>query len=326
MATLLNDQQIRRLIGKVIINGDESCIRPNSYILRLGSSGEFLNTGKEFNIGTKKKGIRLPPGHSVALTAYETLDFRRDIVHDLFPGHDLHGVLSPTTDLSREGIVAPSTQVDAGYHGTLNWTLTNTSSEERRFLYKEHLFRLSIFELEEGETPENLYSGDYQSQIGYVRSKRRGAPVGMKETEWEDAYIKGGPEDLLDNLISTGYPWHILGKRLKLIDQQFKVVSEEYSEIYTSIGKLTSDINQIRERQTNTSGEVRRVLREEADSLQNRWLIGAGTLITGALGLVLAVISNQSCFQLIKQYGHIIGSLLILSASVVMFLIFRKRK
>ena len=110
MATILNDKDIKRLCGTVILEGDKSCIRPNSYILRLGPAGEFLNTGKECELGKKnKKGIRIQPGHSVGVTAFETLDFRREAVHKIFANRDLHGLLSPTTDLSREGIVAPTT-------------------------------------------------------------------------------------------------------------------------------------------------------------------------------------------------------------------------
>ncbi|MCH7497179.1 MAG: hypothetical protein IH971_04935, partial [Candidatus Marinimicrobia bacterium] len=182
MATLLNDKALIKMLGVVIQDGDQSCIRPNSYIVRLGKTGEFLNVGKEFQLGGAKKGIKLQPGHSVAVTAFETLDFRREAVHKLYPDSDLHGILSPTTDLSREGLVASTTQIDAGYYGTLNWTITNTSNGERRFLYKERIFRLIIFRLDDGEVPGKLYAGDYQGEEGYVRSRRTGPPVGMKET------------------------------------------------------------------------------------------------------------------------------------------------
>jgi hypothetical protein len=59
-----------------------------------------------------------------------------------------HRLTSDYCGNSREGIVAPTTQIDAGYYGTLNWTLTNTSSEERRFVHKERIFRLTILSLD----------------------------------------------------------------------------------------------------------------------------------------------------------------------------------
>jgi len=327
MATLLSDVELNRLIGTVIVEGDPTCVRPNSYYLRLGSGGEFINTGKEFQLGEReKKGIRVQPGHSVGVTAFETVDFRRETVHKIYPDCDLHGFVSPSTDLSREGVVAPTTQIDAGYHGTLNWTITNASSEERKFMYKERLFRLTIFKLEAGETPDNLYTGEYQSQTGYVRSRRQGAPVGMREAEWEDGQTKGGPEDILENLIKSGYPWHALGQRLKVIDQQFKTVSNEYSDIHDALGRLTVEVNQVRDKQNETSEAIRRVVRDEAETLQNRWLIGAGSLALGTLGLVLSVSSNTAFLTKLKEYGVPVGLGLMLACGGVLYLLSRVRK
>lgn len=327
MATLLNDTEIAKLLGTVIQGGDPASIRPNSYVLRFGADGEFINTGKDFTLGKgKKKGIRVQPGHSVGVTALEIVDFRRDTVHGIYPGADLHGLISPTTDLSREGIVAPTTQVDAGYHGTLNWTITNTSSEERRFIFQERLFRLTIFRLEEGETPQDLYEGDYQSQTGYVRSRRKGPPVGMRETEWEDGQLKGGPEDLLEGLIKSGYPWHVLGQRLKVIDQQFKSVTEEYSELHDSIGKITADVEQIKREQGQVAETVRNVLRDETAAMQDRWLIGSGSLMLGMLGLGVSVASNDKLLAFLGANGALVGLPIFGLAVIALFLISRKAK
>lgn len=324
MASILNDRELKELIGSVILDGEPSSIRPNSYVLRLGSEGEFINTGKEYKLASRgKKGIRIQPGHSVGVTALETIDFRRETVHKLFPGQDLHGIISPTTDLSREGIVAPTTQVDAGYYGTLNWTLTNTSSEERRFVYRERLFRLTILRLEEGEAPQDLYEGDYQEQTGYVRSKRQGPPVGMKESEWEDGLTKGGPEELLESLIKSGYPWHVLGQRLKVIDQQLKSVSEEYSEIHDAISKLTAEVDEVRKGQNQTSEQIRSIVREEGSHLQNRWLIGAGALMAAFSGIGLTALSNQNLIDFLQRSGFVVGLPIIAAAIVAIFLISR---
>ena len=326
MADLLNDVEIRRLLDTVIVDGDADSIRPNSYVLRLGAEGEFISTGKPFEIGSsRKKGIRVQPGHSVGVTALETIDFRTEAVHKIYPDHDLHGIISPTTDLSREGIVAPTTQVDAGYHGTLNWTLTNTSSEERRFLHRERLFRLTIFKLADGERPETSYAGDYQSRTGYVRSQRRGAPVGMKESEWEDAQTKGSPEDILDNLLKAGYPWHSLGQRLKLIDTQFKSVTEEYANIRESIDNLGSDVYRINDRQGKMSDTVRQILREESSALQNRWLLGAGSLLVAVVGLGLTTASNANALAFLERHGVLVGLGLIVLAVGILAWFFSSR-
>jgi deoxycytidine triphosphate deaminase len=325
MPVILNDSELLKLLGTVIVDGDPSSIRPNAYVLRLGSSGEFLNTGKEFSIGADKKGLQIQPGHSVGVTAFETLDFRRETVHKFYPNHDLHALVSPTTDLSREGIVAQTTQVDAGFYGTLNWTFTNTSSEQRRFVYKERIYRVTIFRLEEGERPEHLYAGDYQEQTGYVRSRRSGPPVGMKETDWENGQIKGGPQDILDDLIRSGYPWHGLGLRLKEIDQQFRSVTNEYALIHDSISKLSTDVNVIRERQAETPNTVRTVLRDEASSMQNRWLIAAASMIAAFVGFGLLLSSNSAVSQFVKSNGGLIGFGLILLAVLAIIIVSRRK-
>jgi deoxycytidine triphosphate deaminase len=330
MATILNDAELKKLIGTVIQDGDPSCIRPNSYILRLGSKGEFLNSGKLFTLGDAKKGIRIQPGHSVGLTALETVDFRPTTVQKLYPNCALHAFISPTTDLAREGIVAPTTQVDAGYNGTLNWTIANTSSEERRFICRERLFRLTILRLEEGEVPLKYYEGDYQDQKGYVRSARKGAPVGMRESEWEDSLVEGGPEALLDNLMKSGFPWHALGQRLKTIDDQFRIISNEYSAIDDSLQKLTREVDSLKEQygdvQRSLPQMISNIISEQATALQNRWLISSGSILLGLLGLIITITSSKAALDFLKANSAWIGLVLILIGVGTMIFTARKTK
>ncbi len=330
MATILNDVELKKLIGTVIQGGDPSSIRPNSYILRLGAKGEFLNSGKLFTLGDAKKGIRIPPGHSVGLTALETVDFSPATVQKHYHDCALHALISPTTDLSREGIVASTTQVDAGYNGTLNWTITNTSSEERCFVYKERLFRLTILRLENGEVPVKYYEGDYQGKKDYVRSTRKGAPVGMRDSEWEDSVVEGGPEALLDNLMKSGFPWHALGQRLKTIDQQLKIVSEEYAAIHDSLQKLNNDIDSLTKQQSDVTNNLPQtiinVVSEQTTALQNRWLISSASMLVVILGLIIAVTSSQPALNFLKVNGALIGLVFIIIGVVVMIITTRKPK
>ena len=286
MALILNDTNLKKLFGTVIKDADDGCIRPNSYVLRLGSHGEFLNTGKEFELGNKVKGLRIQPGHSVAITAFEKIDFSRDVVEKIFPGADLHGFLSPTTDLSREGIITSSTQVDAGYTGTLNWTIRNTSNHVAEFIYQEKLFRLTIFRLENGEKPETLYDGEYQAKDGYVRSSRGGAPRGMKESEWIDSSMKGSREEKLGELIDSGYPWNILGTRLKEVDDQLGTVANEYAAIGNSIDKLN---NQMAKIPSTIADAVNKLFIDQKDALAWKFATVMFSIFLGVGGLVTLV-------------------------------------
>jgi len=323
MAEILCDTELEKLLDNVIVDGDASCIRPNSYVIRLGKAGAFLNSGREFKLGTNKKGIRIWPGHSVALSAYETLDFRRDTVHQIFPGCDLHAFISPTTDLSREGIVAPTTQVDAGYYGTLNWTINNTSNKRREYIYGEDIFRVTIFKLEDGETPDQVYDGNYQNQTGYVPSKRKGPPVGMRTREWENSLEDDSPEKLVDNLIESGYPWSILGKKLITIGDEFKQVTEEYDMIGKSIDNISKKYETANEK---IPGIVRKAFSEEASNIQTKWLLNSGSLLMAVAGMVVTILSNDKAFQFLEAHGPIVGILLLLFGIGALVLISMNKK
>ncbi|HEY3852958.1 MAG TPA: hypothetical protein VGO67_01035 [Verrucomicrobiae bacterium] len=330
MATILNDNELKKLLGKIIVNGDPSCVRPNSYILRLGDEGEFLNAGKEFTLGKAKKGIRVQPAHSVAITSLETIDFRKETVQRLYPDCAFHAILSPSTDLSREGIVAPTTQIDAGYNGTLNWTITNTSNQERRFLQGERIYRITILKLEGDEVPLNFYQGSYQCQTGYVRSRRTGAPIGMRESEWEDAVAEGGPEALLENLIKAGYPWGALAQKLKKIDQQFKIVSEEYGAIDDSLIGIKADVDVLKQQQGEASRSlpqtIAAALKEEATALQNRWMLTSGSFLVALLGLIVSFTSSQNALGFLKSNGAWIGIILVLIGVAAVLAALRRPK
>ncbi len=323
MATILSDTELKKLFGTVIMDADESCIRPNSYVLRLGSHGAFISTEKEFEIGEKKKkGIRLPPGHSVGITAHEKIDFRHETVEKIFPQCDFHGFLSPTTDLAREGILAPSTQVDAGYRGTLNWTLTNTSGKAAEFVHGEKLFRLTIICLEEGEKPEFPYRGDYQGKEGYVASKRSGAPRGMKSSDWIDAFVEGGPEGKIEDLVNLGYPWNMLGSRLKHVDDQLKTVTDEYAEIKDSIDALDQKVSDI---QRNIADTVRNVFRNREDALMLRFFSYLGSSVAGFTGLALFLREFSGIWTFIISNKLSVG-VLLMAVCILLVLWTRKRK
>ena len=323
MAEMLSDIELKEIVGRIIVDGDPASIRPNSYVLRLGADGEFLNSEKVFKLGERKKGIRVSPGHSVGITSRESINFSSDVVNEYFPDHDLHGFISPTTDLAREGIVAPTTQVDAGYRGTLNWTIVNTSSQERRFVYEERCFRLTIFKLARGERPDRTYRGDYQGRSGYVRSQRRGAPVGMREHEWEDSTLAGGPEEMLQGLINSGYPWSILGERLKTLDDQFKTVTLQYADIRDPLSRLEEEFRDFRREQGNVREMVREIVRDEIPALQDRFLVGGGLLLAGAAGLGIAILRTPALAELLNSHGHLIGPAIVVAVALCLW--YRRR-
>ena len=81
------------------------------------------------------------------------------------------------------------------------------------------------------------YDGNYQGQFGYVKSMRFEKPAGMEKSQWEDAFVEGGPEDLLEILAKAGPPWNVLSERLRMIDHKFEIrPSDPAGEV--EIGKV----------------------------------------------------------------------------------------
>ena len=230
MALILSDKEIAKLIDSgIIVNGIKENIQANSYVATLGSSGEFMNfDDASFELdGNKKVGIRVDPGQCVGVISGEILNLQKEIVQELYPKCAIHALITPTTSLMREGIVASSTQVDAGFYGTLNWTLTNTSSITRRYQLGSKIFRITFFKLNnKDEIPENFYDGEYNMETGYVRSKRVSTNEGIKESQWEHPLESEDEE--LERLSKSLYPWNIFGSKLKEISDRQKHMTTEW--------------------------------------------------------------------------------------------------
>lgn len=322
VAQLLNDHELEKLFKTIIINADKDSLRPNAYILRMGCTGEFTTISKEFTL-EKGQGLKLPPGHSIAVTALETIDFREETVNKIYPGCSLHGLLSPTTDLSREGLTVASTQVDAGYYGTLNWTINNHSSRETKFLYGEKLFRMTILKLEQGEVPSKHYMGDYQGQEGYVPSARKGPPVGMKESSWIDPLSLGSPEEKLEALIKSGYPWNLLGTELKQIDDRFETITKEYSRIDDSIKELNTKLHSfeitLKSQENKNKENIQQVVSEVLRDQIIKCICGLGSLF----GAGLIILTSEQAMSILTEQGGIFGVMLIL-ASIFLFFVGKK--
>ena len=328
MAQILNDKEIKKLLGTVIINGDKDSIRPNSYIMRMGGVGAFLDSKKDkkFNIG-ENQGIKLPAGYAVAVTALETIDFRQETVDKIYPGCSLHGFLTPTTDLSREGLTVPGTQVDAGYKGTLNWTIHNSSSGEACFAYGDRLFRLTILKLDSEEVPEHYYDGAYQGKEGHVSSKRRGLPTGMRESDLSSPVEGDSMEEKLEHLIDAGYPWDIFGEKLREIDQGYNGLREQVGELkesmqdkYDELKGLHNELKKtVQNLDNNFDSRVRKIVREELNDIVihnfMKLLILAGGLMT--------ILTDDDASRFIDENGRVIG-IVMFSVGVVALLL-RKR-
>lgn len=152
----------------------------------------------------------------------------------------------------------------------------------------------------------------------------------MRESECADSIVKGGPEALLDHLMKSGYPWHALGQRLKTIDQQFKMVSDDYAAIDDSLRQIRTEADTL----NGQYGDVTRALpqtvsaalTDQTTALQNRWLLSAGSMLLGLLGLIVTITSSPQALEFLKGNGAWIGLVLILIGVITTIVTVRRPK
>ncbi len=321
MARILSDSELKKLIGKVIIDGDEHSLRPNSYVVRLGSEGRFLSTGTRFKL-SQGQAVKIRPGETVAITSLETLDLKQGTVDEIYKGKQLHGFLSPTTDLSREGIVAPSTQVDAGFEGTLNWTLVNMSVADIPFMLGAGVYRLTLFLLDGNEIPSKLYEGYYQGKTGFVPSQRPNLPMGFDDADFVTSDLPEDVSDALAKLQKSTYPWNIIGMAFKNVEGQTIAMSGGYQDIKHALTELQRRLEAFEDRTSKSiTEEIQRVFGAESSKLILRFL--GSILVLAGLGLSLLG-APESVQGFLRSFGWILGLLILAVGFLALVLPSRK--
>jgi hypothetical protein len=155
------------------------------------------------------------------------------------------------------------------------------------------------------------------------------APVGMEESEWETAFVEGGPESLLEILAKAGPPWNVLSERLRIIDNKFETVTDEYNKIRIAIDDIKENIKKVCSEQENIINTiysiVREILKDETSSLQNRWLLGVGSLLIVLAGIVITIATNNTAMSFLKEQGIWLGIVILLIGIVSLLFVMRRK-
>jgi deoxycytidine triphosphate deaminase len=227
MAKTLPDKEIRRLLADVISGGDPDLVNPNGIALRLGTHVRFLSTGEDMEL-SPGHFLKVCPGETVLISSLERIDFTRETVQKYFPNSMLMGWISPTTTMMREGISQVTTKVDAGFRGTLNWSLRNSSIKDLILHYAEPIYKLTIERLEQDERPEVDYGAgpthQYQDTQGIRHSARRLPADIPKSKIVSSSFEKLDPKK---QLREAGYPFDHIATELVELDGKFEVVSSD---------------------------------------------------------------------------------------------------
>ncbi len=246
MANVLPDREINKLLGQAIIDGSASCVRINSYEVRLGHRAKFDSTGEEVAI-SDGQFLEIEPGDFVTVGSLESFDFSAEKLKALGKPNGLFAWITPTTTMMREGFLFASTKVDPGYKGHLNWGIRNSSVKTVKLQQGEHLFKLTLMELSDGEKPDKFYGDDaqdsYQGTSG-IRDSARLIPAHIDETQIVRRTQR--KLDPIKQLTQAGYPYNHIGTELIELQGKFEIVSRDVAAMQSGFADLKRDIgNQI---------------------------------------------------------------------------------
>jgi deoxycytidine triphosphate deaminase len=73
LSRVLADKEIRKLLGTVILNGEEDRINPNGIEIRLGRHVLFQSTDEEKALESDMY-LKVAPGESVIISSFERFD------------------------------------------------------------------------------------------------------------------------------------------------------------------------------------------------------------------------------------------------------------
>jgi len=321
VAKILADRDIRRLIGSVLVDADEKLINPNGIELRLGKHALFHSTDEEVEL---RPGhfLKVSPGETVAISSVELIDFTADTVRSQLPGSMLMGFITPTTTMMREGISQVATKVDAGFRGILNWGLRNGSTRDLLLQYGEPIFKLTIFQLTEDESPEVAY-GDrpnhsYQDAGGIARSARR-IPADIPKSKLvSSSFDKLDPKK---QLREAGYPFDHIGTEITTLHGKFEVVSTDVRLMRDEFQRRTNELSTKIQTETSTLAgkieEERRNVLEKVEALFDRKFVRVVGIIVGAIPIMYGGVTylqgtglNGDAISFIGMAGGIIVVLL----------------
>jgi deoxycytidine triphosphate deaminase len=290
VAKILADKDIKRLVGSLLIDADEKLVNPNGIELRLGKHVLFHSTGEEAELGPGLF-LKVSPGETVSISSVELIDFRASSVRKVLPGSMLMGFITPTTTMMREGISQVATKIDAGFPGILNWGLRNGSTRDLILQYGEPIFKLTIFQLGEDETPETAYGdrpGDSYQDTDGIRRSSRTIPVDIPKAKLvSSSFARLDPKK---QLREAGYPFDHIGTELTNLHGKFEVVSSDVRMLRDEFQRTTSDLAGKIHSETGTLvgkiEEVRRDVLKTVESLFDRKFLRVGGVIVGAIPIM----------------------------------------
>ena len=334
MARILSDKEIEKLLeNEIITEGDRNQVRANSYVFRLGNEVRFFSTNE------RKKGdigdiLEINAGDSALVSSIEVVDFDNLKISNAYKGHQLCALLTPTTTLIREGLQLPTTKIDPGYNGTLNWTIRNSSIETVKMEIGEPIFKATFFLLsEDEELPDKAYGERetrdyYQSKIGLVESKRR-LPIDVDKRKKICVSSKGTE---FERLKQSGFPYDFIATQLQQVGENLEIVTKDFARIDAKVEKQNRELSQ----KIDGAGEnllkvidekINKILGDVNNIVFNKLVLSGISALTVLLAIGAGVkhLIDKNLAHLIAPIASISALLGLIVLGVLIFIVGQKK-
>ncbi len=162
---ILLDGELKKQVGKIVVNGDERCIQPSSYDLRAGDEVFLPERGekKEF----KKGGIiHLQPFESALIRTIEEIKLPKNMM----------GLMQPSSKLSTRGLLYTGGSIDPGYEGFLWVSIRNMAPRYEEIEYGQAVTSVHFIRFKEGKNVVKGYAEEHGKVDDLSRDRRPQKP------------------------------------------------------------------------------------------------------------------------------------------------------
>lgn len=101
-------------------------------------------------------------------------------------------------------------------------------------------------------------------------------------------------------------------------------LAEFKTEVRAGFAEVRAELREIRDAQGNVREVVRDVLRSELIAIQNRWLMGVGSVTISAAGLLLALLANERLTAILLENAFPVSLTLVVLGLAGLGIISRK--
>lgn len=101
-------------------------------------------------------------------------------------------------------------------------------------------------------------------------------------------------------------------------------LAEFKTEVRAGFAEVRAELREIRDAQGNVREVVRDVLRSELIAIQNRWLMGVGSVTISAAGLLLALLANERLTAILLENAFPVSLTLVILGLAGLGIISRK--